>query len=87
MSGEIPSSLGDLPRLRDLRLENNRLAGAIPSALGDAANLKILRISQNDLTGCVHESLQYIQDNDVADLGLPLRQAVPAPSPTPTEPP
>ena len=87
MSGEIPASLGDLPRLRDLRLENNRLAGAIPSELGGIASLRTLYISPNDFTGCVPESVRYIQESDVADLGLPFCQAAPAPAPTPTEPP
>ena len=71
--------------LRDLRLGDNRLAGAILSELGDIASLRILYISPNDLTGCVPESLQYIQESDVAELGSHFCGA--APAPTPTEPP
>jgi hypothetical protein len=37
--GIIPSSIGNLKQLKELRLDNNFIQGPLPSALGDLSNL------------------------------------------------
>ena len=57
LRGSIPPELGNLARLRDLRLSNNALTGPIPSELGDLTELEVLRLSNNALRGPVPSSL------------------------------
>ena len=47
----MPSSLGALTRLVELRLQNNGLMGPIPLALADAIDLKDVHLDNNKLTG------------------------------------
>ena len=70
LSGEIPTQLGDLANLAQLRLEGNQLSGAIPAELGRLANLTLLYLSGNQLTGCVPASLRDVADNDLVQLML-----------------
>ena len=51
LTGEIPSELGDLSRLRRLYLYSNSLTGEIPPELGDLSNLTSLDLYSNSLTG------------------------------------
>ncbi|CAN0328539.1 unnamed protein product, partial [Pylaiella littoralis] len=51
LTGPIPSTLGDLTQLKELRLARNGLSGPIPSTLGDLTQLTKLGLSGNDLTG------------------------------------
>ena len=51
LTGTIPSELGNLASLTDLRLYDNQLTGTIPPALGGLANLRTLYLHQNQLTG------------------------------------
>ncbi|CAM6084213.1 unnamed protein product [Calypogeia fissa] len=55
--GQIPSSLGNVQTMQQLRLNNNSLSGAIPEALGNASALFMLDLSYNDLSGVIPYSL------------------------------
>ena len=72
LSGEIPSEIGNLTNLRSLVLWGNRLSGDIPSELGNLTHLFWLYLSQNELTGCIPEGFREVQEDDLADLGLPI---------------
>ena len=55
----------------ELQLADNQLTGEIPAELGSLTNLTLLRLAGNQLTGCVPDSLQEVEVNDFAQLGLP----------------
>ena len=57
LSGEIPSELGDLSNLKNMRLRDNQLTGEIPPALGDLSNLKSLSLEDNQLSGTIPTQL------------------------------
>lgn len=54
--GKIPSSLAKLPRLLDLRLEDNHFQGQLPGFV--SKELTYLNVSNNDLDGPIPEGLQ-----------------------------
>ncbi|PUZ75073.1 hypothetical protein GQ55_1G119300 [Panicum hallii var. hallii] len=56
-TGVIPSSIGLLPNLVDIRLFNNRLSGPLPPELGKHSPLGNLEVSDNFLTGEVPGTL------------------------------
>ena len=51
MSGIIPSHIGCLENVWDLRLSRNEFSGEIPPEIGDLTNLTTLSLWQNQLTG------------------------------------
>ena len=51
LTGVVPSVLGELTGLEELRLGNNQLTGGIPAELGDLVNLSNLQLRYNSLTG------------------------------------
>ena len=54
MTGTIPSSIGDLIHLKELRLSRNQLVGTIPSSIGGLVDLKHLHVDGNrQLTGAL----------------------------------
>ena len=57
LTGSIPSSLGSLTNLQELRLDENQLTGSIPSSLGSLTNLQELDLTANQLTGSIPSSL------------------------------
>jgi Leucine-rich repeat (LRR) protein len=65
LSGEIPRSLADLPRIEVLYLGQNRLSGGIQPGLGNLSNLQKIALHGNMLTG----------DNP-SSLGMPRRLSV-----------
>ena len=58
LTGEIPTELGNLANLQQLRLAHDtELTGPIPSQLGSLANLEQLRLHYNELSGVVPQTL------------------------------
>jgi Leucine-rich repeat (LRR) protein len=57
LSGQIPSEIGDLSDLVELRLWGNAITGPIPARLGDLTNLEVLVISSNAIAGSIPGSL------------------------------
>ncbi|GLJ20689.1 hypothetical protein SUGI_0376880 [Cryptomeria japonica] len=51
LSGKIPVSFCNLPQLRRLYLDNNRLSGEIPASLGRCQTLEKVDLAYNKLTG------------------------------------
>lgn len=50
LAGELPQSLGNLARLKELHLSSNSIEG-IPSTLGNMESLNLLDLSHNRITG------------------------------------
>ena len=69
LSGRMPSQLGDLSSLSELRLGNNHLSGPIPSELGKLSVLTRLDLENNDLSGPIPSQLGGLADLRVLLLG------------------
>ncbi|XVE88598.1 hypothetical protein DITRI_Ditri19aG0082100 [Diplodiscus trichospermus] len=63
-NGNIPFSLGQLPHLVDLHLENNQFSGHIPAF--DHHTLKFIDLSNNKLEGEIPSSLSKFKANSFA---------------------
>lgn len=63
LSGTLPATLGKLPCLRILRLDNNLLTGSIPPELGNLTELLWMDISHNKLTGRIPVDLEKLGRN------------------------
>ena len=57
MAGVIPSEIGWLASLRELRLQLNSLSGSVPTELGRLTNLTMLNLGANALTGAIPSEL------------------------------
>ena len=57
LTGEIPSSFGNLTHLLLLYLYNNSLEGSIPSSLGNCSYLQDVRLCHNKLNGTIPPEL------------------------------
>ena len=68
LRGTIPSELGDLSSLRELKLPGNQLAGTIPTELGDLSNLRELNLLGNQLTGNIPSELGNLSSLTQLDL-------------------
>ena len=69
LSGRMPSQLGDLSSLGELRLGNNDLSGSIPPELGKLSALTRLDLENNDLSGAIPSQLGGMSDLRVLLLG------------------
>ncbi|BAS77069.1 Os02g0157501 [Oryza sativa Japonica Group] len=49
--GDIPGSIGQLNRLEELQLDNNRMSRVFPSSLSNFTSLKIINLKHNNFTG------------------------------------
>ena len=67
--GTIPSELGNLPKLEELQIDNNRLSGAISPQLGNLPNLERLILSDNQLTGSIPSQLGSLSKLEYLALG------------------
>jgi len=52
-SGKIPTEIGDLPLLHDVKLNSNLLSDNIPSQIGYLSDLKNLELQGNNLSGSI----------------------------------
>eukprot|EP00547_Thalassionema_nitzschioides_P003621 CAMPEP_0194212994 /NCGR_PEP_ID=MMETSP0156-20130528/13252_1 /TAXON_ID=33649 /ORGANISM="Thalassionema nitzschioides, Strain L26-B" /LENGTH=780 /DNA_ID=CAMNT_0038940921 /DNA_START=136 /DNA_END=2478 /DNA_ORIENTATION=- len=57
LSGALPTSVVDLPKLIELQLHGNMLTGTIPEVYGSMTTLEILELQLNDLEGSIPDSL------------------------------
>lgn len=57
MSGQIPTEIGKLKKLRYLRLGRNGFTGKIPNEIGNMISLRFIDLSQCDLDGEIPASL------------------------------
>lgn len=53
LTGEIPSTIGDLDALTYLNLRNNKLTGTIPTEIGNLTKLTDLYLDYNELSGTI----------------------------------
>ena len=60
---EIPSEIGNLTNLTELRLEDNKLTGEIPSEIGNLTNLTQLSLHSNQLSGQIPSEICNIGDS------------------------
>lgn len=59
LTGNVPASICDLPKLEVLDLQANKLLG-LPEALRDLACLRVLNVSGNQLTSLPMEAIQQL---------------------------
>ena len=60
--GVIPSSIGDLDKLRRLDLSNNNLMGSVPLKLANLSDLEELLLNDNNLTGVMPSGLGNLEN-------------------------
>ncbi|KAI9085893.1 hypothetical protein K1719_031970 [Acacia pycnantha] len=56
ISGPIPTEMGEIKTLEELRLRDNLLEGTLPSNLGKLKKLRVLVLSGNKFSGIIPES-------------------------------
>ncbi|XP_010474054.2 PREDICTED: leucine-rich repeat receptor protein kinase EMS1-like [Camelina sativa] len=60
LSGELPTELGDLRRLRALNLSHNSLSGLIPESFSNLADIESIDLSFNALRGPIPQDLSKL---------------------------
>ena len=68
LMGSIPSALGNLSDLEQLRLNDNQLTGGIPASLGSLSNLTRLDLDDNQLVGEIPQELGNLSNLTHLDL-------------------
>ncbi|XP_058097712.1 receptor like protein 29-like [Magnolia sinica] len=68
LSGEIPTTFSQIPRLRVLSLSQNNLHGGIPKELGGLAGLEELDLGYNHLTGEIPQEIGGLASLAILDL-------------------
>ena len=56
----MPPELGNLTRLQELYLWENKLSGELPSELGKLSTFINIDLSDNRFTGCIPDSLRQL---------------------------
>jgi len=69
LTGTLPSELGNLQGLEDLRLCDNSITGEIPPELGNLSRLQRLELDRNSLTGEIPSELGNLSQLQRLDLG------------------
>lgn len=57
ITGEIPTSVGNMESLGVIDLSSNKLSGNIPASIGNCSYLKVLDLSNNNLSGNIPADL------------------------------
>ena len=66
LTGEIPSSIGNLTNLTYIDLLGNGLSGEIPTEIGNLTNLSYCNLKNNELTGDIPQSVcNLIETNNL----------------------
>jgi Leucine-rich repeat (LRR) protein len=66
LTGNIPSSLGELPDLVYLNLDRNTLNGSIPSSFSQLSKLATFIVGENELQGKVPEFSNTLISCDIS---------------------
>jgi hypothetical protein len=80
LSGNISSTLGDLPNLQTLRLSGNNLSGVIPSSLASLKSIATIDVSNNNLSPPVPSFASSVK---LSDSGNPFLRTPAGPTPSP----
>lgn len=59
---QIPSEIGNLPRLRHLGLQEGQFTGSVPTELGLLSSLQTIEIQGNRLTGQIPSEIAAVPD-------------------------
>lgn len=57
LNGELPSSLGNLSKLKVLELSFNKISGLLPTELGKLTELEVLALNGNFISGSIPSSI------------------------------
>ncbi|KAJ9535769.1 hypothetical protein OSB04_un001083 [Centaurea solstitialis] len=68
ISGEIPTSLGNLKSLKVLNISNNNISGHIPVSFGNLTGIESLDLSHNKISGSIPESLEKLDGLGILDV-------------------
>ncbi|KAI3791256.1 hypothetical protein L2E82_04965 [Cichorium intybus] len=68
ISGEIPSSLGNLRSLKVLNISHNSISGHIPVPFGKLKDIESLDLSHNRISGLIPESLGELHQLAILDV-------------------
>ncbi|PWA67873.1 Leucine-rich repeat-containing protein [Artemisia annua] len=68
ISGEIPTSLGNLKALKQLNISHNRISGHIPLSLGNLESIESLDVSHNEISGSIPQSLVQLHELGTLDV-------------------
>ncbi|CAN1187572.1 LRR receptor-like serine/threonine-protein kinase EFR [Linum perenne] len=60
LSGDIPSSIGNLTRLIEVSISSNHLQGQIPVSIGNCKELLMLHLARNNLSGVIPSQLMSL---------------------------
>ena len=61
-TGQLPSSIGNMDWLENLRLSRNLLSGTIPSEFGKLDRMLILTLDDNDISGTIPSEIVNMRD-------------------------
>ncbi len=62
VNGNLPSSIGNLTRLRKFKFFNNSISGSIPNTISNLVNLTDLSFQNNQLSGILPEGLYNLSN-------------------------